>query len=57
MVLYQVKSGYLNLFKLPNEFSAIPTFKEEKIRLSQEEAEFLVAALKNYREGKPDSDR
>ncbi len=46
---YHVRYGYLKLVKFPNEIGAVPTFKEEKIKLMKDEVELLLETLKKYR--------
>lgn len=46
---YHGRYSFLKLVKFPNEIGAIPTFKEERIKLSRDETEFVLAALEEYR--------
>lgn len=54
---YHVRYGYLKLVKFPNEIGAVPTFKEEKLKLTKDETVFLLETLEKYRKEKQGSER
>lgn len=45
---YYVRYSYLKIVKFPQEVGSIPTFKEEKLKLTKEETEFVLSALEKY---------
>lgn len=49
MAAYHIKYGYLKVVRLPDEIIAVPAFKEEQMKLTKEEVEFLLDQLKEYR--------
>ena len=52
MVDYHLRYGYLKLVKFPNDPLGIPTFKEEQMKLTKDETEFLLETLEKYRKEK-----
>lgn len=54
---YHVRYGYLKLVKFPNERGVIPTFKEEQMKLTEDETKHLLESLKEYRKQKQNSEQ
>lgn len=54
---YHVRYGFLKLVKFPNEIGTIPTFKEEQMKLTKEETEFLLETLTKYRRENQNSEQ
>lgn len=50
-----MRYGYLKLVKFPDEIGAVPTFKEEPMKLTKDETELLLKTLEKYRKEKQDS--
>lgn len=54
---YHVRYGYLKLVKFPNNNGTVPTFKEENMKLTKDEIEFVLEELSKYRKAKQDSEQ
>ncbi|WP_161568364.1 hypothetical protein [Anaerobacillus alkaliphilus] len=46
---YLLQYGYLKLVSSPPSRTDYPTFKEQQVKLSPEEVDYLLESLKSYR--------